>query len=278
MAIPYAGSTEFHQKVGATALYVALYRSLEQELHAENPLFHDPYSKVLSGAIESTKIMESSLASKDSSIQWFQELTAIRTRKIDDMMTIALQDHHITQICALGAGVDTRPWRLNSGLSNQQEIPYYEVDFPEIFDYKLPILKANNAIPQFDYRKVEADLSVPSWLEKLEQTGFQREIPTVWLLEGLTGYLTEEELRLLFNRISELSAPGSQLIATFLTPVMLRRSLSLHRYAPEDPLTFVHDYGWSGIQVDIADYAMELGRSTALDEACRGYFLVTVQK
>ena len=97
---------------------------------------------------------------------------------------------------------------------SKDEVKYFEVDSPEIFHYKLPILQKNGAVELVDYCKVEADLSLPSWLE---QAGLRKDIATIWLLEGLTGYLTEEDLRLLFKRVTELSARGSEIVATFLT-------------------------------------------------------------
>jgi methyltransferase (TIGR00027 family) len=275
--LPSSPSEKIVKKVARTSLFVAFLRSYEPMLHPDDPLFVDPYSEALAGDVEESELSPTAACSKKS-MGWYISLASIRTRKIDDQMKDILSQHSIKQVCVLGAGVDARPWRLQTTLPDQSHIKYYEVDFPEIFDYKLPILQAHCAKELFDYKKVEADLSLPSWLEKLERAGFDRGERTLWLLEGLTGYLTEEAAHALFSSISEITALHSYLIATFLTPVALLNSLRLHQYAPENPLGFVEGYGWEGEQVDIEDYAIALGRSTAPDEVTRGYYLVTVEK
>jgi O-methyltransferase involved in polyketide biosynthesis len=43
----------------------------------------------------------------------------------------------------------------------------------------------------------------------LARQGFERKNPTISLAEGLLVYLREEHVRSLFQRIDDLSAPGS---------------------------------------------------------------------
>jgi methyltransferase (TIGR00027 family) len=107
-------------------------------------------------------------------IKAISRVVSFRTSKIDSDIKDALVNKGFKQVCVLGAGLDTRPWRLETGLSKDQ-IKYFEVDFPEIFDYKLPILQKNGAVELVDYCKVEADLSLPTWLRQLEQAGFNRQ-------------------------------------------------------------------------------------------------------
>ena len=49
-------------------------------------------------------------------------------------------------------------------------------------------------LPLCDLHYVGVDLSLPEWPEKLVAAGFNASRPSIWLLEGLTGYLTEGEL------------------------------------------------------------------------------------
>jgi methyltransferase (TIGR00027 family) len=267
------------KNVSVTALGVAYLRGLESEIHPQCELFYDPYARELGGEpgkewVDSMKNDEASL----KKILAIASVVSLRTKKIDDEVSSILLNDNICQICVLGAGLDTRPWRLQTALPDQSHIKYYEVDFPEIFDYKLPILQAHCAKELFDYKKVEADLSLPSWLEKLEGAGFDRGERTLWLLEGLTGYLTEDELTTLFQRITELSAVGSRLVATFLTPKVNILHIGLHRFYPDDPLTYVQQFGWHGQQEDIEDFAISIGRPSHADSAVRNYFVVTIVK
>ena len=94
------------------------------------------------------------------------------------------------------------------------KVRYFEVDFPEVFDYKLPVLQASGAVPSFEYTPVPVNLGLPEWENGLLQAGFEPVKPTLWILEGLTGYLTEEELVALMTKLSrKLSAPGSRIRA-----------------------------------------------------------------
>jgi O-methyltransferase involved in polyketide biosynthesis len=66
--------------------------------------------------------------------------------------------------------------------------------------------------------------------------GFRAAVPTVWLLEGFTGYLTEEELQACFTKTTFSSAPGSMLIATFIGNEFQHNYFNLHKFRTNDPL------------------------------------------
>eukprot|EP01034_Spumella_vulgaris_P035665 gene35665-43979_t len=145
----------------------------------------------------------------------------------------------------------------------------------ELFDYKLPILTEAGAVSPFDYRNVFADLSLPGWPEVLIAAGFDPAQPTLWLLEGFLGYLTEEEANNLFEKISKtLSAKGSRMVITFLTPAT-KTSTGMHRFFPENPLSWCNGHGWTGVQTDIHVIAKELGRSLPASRM-EGYFIVVI--
>jgi O-methyltransferase involved in polyketide biosynthesis len=75
---------------------------------------------------------------------------AVRTRRIDD----ELNRNTLTQICVFGAGLDTRPWRLKKPFLVDEPMHYFEVDFPEIFEFKLKILQEMGAASEFEYHSV----------------------------------------------------------------------------------------------------------------------------
>ena len=50
------------------------------------------------------------------------------------------------------------------------------------------------------------------WPRALQAAGFDRQTPTVWLIEGLLQYLDEGAVRTLFERVDTLSAPNSTLL------------------------------------------------------------------
>ncbi len=65
------------------------------------------------------------------------------------------------------------------------------------------------AEPAADRRPVAIDLR-EDWPKALRDNGFDPTQPTAWIAEGLLIYLPPEAQDLLFDRIDELSAPGSR--------------------------------------------------------------------
>jgi O-methyltransferase involved in polyketide biosynthesis len=119
-------------------------------------------------------------------------------------------------------------------------------------------------------------------------------------LEGFTGYLTEEELNVCFNRLTSLSGPNSRLLATFIGTGFKHGNFNLHKFRTDDPLGYVltqlrvlfscHDrecficrfvapYGWCGSTYPFNDLARRYDREWA-SKAClfEHYQLVDVAR
>jgi Leucine carboxyl methyltransferase len=60
----------------------------------------------------------------------------------------------------------------------------------------------------------------------LKSSGFDPATRTLWILEGLTYYLSLDENRLLFGSMAALSAPGSMFAATMAPKSMVDRLLA----------------------------------------------------
>jgi methyltransferase (TIGR00027 family) len=284
MASDCSHQDQTRKNVSITAHGVAYLRGLESELYPDQPLFHDPFALILGGTIGKEWAEQTilNLHPEDSKRISFYSAIAIRTKKIDDILINIIQNHlNINQICVLGAGLDSRPWRLEalSASNLGRSIKYFELDFQEIFNYKLPVLKESEAKTVCEYISVNADLSLPSWSEKLIEKGWNAREGSLWLLEGLTGYLTLEENIAMFNTIRSLSESNSYLLATFITPIAGKKlGLALHRYMPEDPLELLRQCGgWEGEALDLADAAKEYNRLPKdIDILTRGYYLAIV--
>jgi len=110
----------------------------------------------------------------------------------------------------LGAGLDSRCFRLDF----LKGVNVFEVDFPSIIDYKNSIL---NPYPSFANRKtISADLSSPNWIESLQQSGFDKNVPSFWVLEGLLPYFKKEDAMSLLSQVVSLSSPGSHFMLEVL--------------------------------------------------------------
>ncbi|MCY7277223.1 MAG: class I SAM-dependent methyltransferase [Phormidesmis sp. CAN_BIN44] len=110
--------------ISATAHLVTMYRPLETE-HPD-ALFQDPFARRLAGG-EGALIVEL-LGDK----QQGTSAMAIRTCAIATMITSLLELGDVDIVFNLGAGLDTRPHRLNLPAS----LRWIEVDLPAIVTYK----------------------------------------------------------------------------------------------------------------------------------------------
>lgn len=138
---------------------------------------------------------------------------ALRTLAIDaalrDALVVAGDD---AQLVILGAGLDARAYRLDELAA----VPVFEVDHPATQAYKLARLGALPARPRL--RHVAVDFARDALDERLAATGHEARRPTVWIWEGVTPYLSQEAVRATVAHVSALSAPGSTLIASYVTP------------------------------------------------------------
>jgi methyltransferase (TIGR00027 family) len=129
------------------------------------------------------------------------EFLAIRTRFYDDRISAGAR-----QIVLLAAGLDCRAFRLDWPAG----VRVFEVDLPELFAFKEPVLAAHEAVAACERVVVPADLR-GDWPEALAAAGFDASAPTAWIAEGLLPYLSPDDAARLLTTITTLSAPGSGL-------------------------------------------------------------------
>jgi methyltransferase (TIGR00027 family) len=202
------------ESVGATALGVAAGRAAENA--REDRLFDDPYAQLFLDAagegmwtIFSRGTLPEALAAVDPQLparmQAMGNYTASRTVFFDEFFLQAA-DAGVRQAVILAAGLDARAWRLPW----PQGTTVYELDQPKVLEFKLATLRAAGAQPRATQVNVAIDLR-QDWPEALRQAGFDASMPTAWSAEGLLPYLPAEAQDLLFERVQELSAPGSRI-------------------------------------------------------------------
>jgi methyltransferase (TIGR00027 family) len=133
------------------------------------------------------------------------EQMAVRTRFFDDFF-IAATEAGVRQAVILASGLDTRAYRLLWPAGTV----VYEIDQPQVIDFKTSTLADLGANPTAQRRTVSIDLR-DDWPTALRQQGFDVSQPAAWSAEGLLPYLPPEAQDRLFDNITALSAPGSQL-------------------------------------------------------------------
>ncbi|HEY1842751.1 MAG TPA: class I SAM-dependent methyltransferase [Mycobacterium sp.] len=230
-------SWEITESVGATALGVASARAAETE--SNDPLIHDPFARVfLDAAGEGVWNWHSAPQLPPEVVEAEPELPlqmeamvgymASRTKFFDTFFLDAA-NAGIRQAVILAAGLDARSWRLPWPAG----VTIYELDQDRVLDFKLSTLTEHGAQPASHRIAVPVDLR-RDWPKALREAGFDPSEPSVWSAEGLMPYLPAAAQELLFERIQELTAPGSRVAVEALGPSFLDEELRAKRRARMD--------------------------------------------
>lgn len=204
--------------VGATATMVAAGRAIaSQDPHG---LINDRFAAPLVRAVGIdffTKMMDGEVDIADIDpdqaprIQANIAGMAVRTKYFDDYF-VSTANTGVRQAVILASGLDSRAYRLAWPAGTV----VYEIDQPDVIDFKTRTLEAIGAQPAAERRTVAIDLR-DDWPTALRAAGFDADAPTAWCAEGLLIYLPPEAQDRLFDNIHELSARSST-IATEYVP------------------------------------------------------------
>jgi methyltransferase (TIGR00027 family) len=209
-----ADSWDLASSVGATATMVAAARALASR--EDNAIIDDPFAEPLvravgidffinlvDGSIDVTAVDD------DGSARLLTDVMAVRTRFFDDFF-IDATEAGVRQAVILAAGLDSRAYRLSWPAGTV----VFEIDQPEVIEFKSQALADLGASPTADRRTVSVDLR-DDWPAALRAAGFDDAAPTAWSAEGLLVYLPPEAQDRLLDNITELSAPGSRLATEY---------------------------------------------------------------
>jgi methyltransferase (TIGR00027 family) len=195
-----------------TAQYMAFFRALETVRASEFRLFEDrfaksflsPRLKIISELCKIPIINQLVWAYVDYC--WPGVLTSAiaRTRFIDDEVKLELKSG-TRQIIILGAGYDTRPYRLN----DLAKVMVYEVDHPSTSITKQNILRNNHV------RFVPVDFNSESLESKMNAAGYDPNLRSVFIWEGVTNYISESAVDATLRWCSQ-AASGSVVIFTYI--------------------------------------------------------------
>ena len=258
-------SWDLASSVGATATMVATQRALASR--GPERLIDDPFAEPLVRAVGIdffTRLVNGDIPLKELEDldPGFNERRAaqaitVRTRFFDKLFIDATAAG-VRQAVILASGLDTRVYRL--GWPNGTVV--YEVDQPQVIEFKTAMLERLGAKPTAERRAVAMDLR-NDWPKALLDNGFDRGQPTAWIAEGLLIYLPPEAQDRLFDNITELSAPGSRLatehvpdISVFIDERSQRISQRLKKYGFDVEMS---DLVYRGERTHVIEYLTSLG-------------------
>jgi methyltransferase (TIGR00027 family) len=145
------------------------------------------------------------------------EHVALRTRAIDECIERAIREG-VRQMVTLGAGLDTRAWRMEPLAS----VRVFEVDHPATQQFKTRRVDRARSLAK-ELRFVTVDFNRDSLDERLSEAGHDRGEPTIWVLEGVSVYLKRAALEATIEALSARSEEGSALAFTYVPKAVLTR-------------------------------------------------------
>ncbi|GAA3939837.1 class I SAM-dependent methyltransferase [Actinoplanes auranticolor] len=271
-----------------TAFGPMVIAACEQLLPAHQRLFDDPDAvrmlppgqRLIVGACRWKPVHRLLVRATDSKAQGLWAGMLCRKRYADDKVRDALHDG-IKQFVFLGAGLDTRPYRLVAPTGARS----IETDLPANIAYKRRRLtEAYGRLPA-GTTLTAVDLETDDLTDALTAAGFDWNEPAMVVWEAVTQYLTEDAVHRTLAGITR-AAPGSRLIVTYLRRDFLdgtrdygaaparqefvtKRQVWHFGLLPEETAALLGGYGWTEHeQVGPAEYAERylrpLGRDLAV--------------
>jgi methyltransferase (TIGR00027 family) len=214
-------------KPSRTAYQNALFRALESRRPksvrvADDPLavrFLTPEFRLLAGLARMAPARR--LAEEVIDRRWpcVRGGVVARTRLIDE--TVAAELPKVSQLLILGAGFDSRAYRL----AGPRDVTVFEVDHPATQAAKRRVLRrlpqsAASAGPD-TVRFVPVVFGVDDPAEQLRACGFAPGEQTLVLWEGTTNYLDGSAVDATLRFLASVLAPGSPLVFTYVDRAML---------------------------------------------------------
>jgi methyltransferase (TIGR00027 family) len=184
-------------EVSETALITL--RSRVVESRKTNPLLHDPVGEELFNKLTESlpddarkRVMERKISPLLTSH------IAMRARKYDLLCREFLQEYPDGLIVSLGAGFDTRFWRLGG-----KELKYMELDLPAVIQAKKQHLGE-----KITYNLMAESVLDERWIQELMKIQSEH---LMFVAEGLFMYLPKEQVILTLARMAD-SFSGSRIV------------------------------------------------------------------
>jgi methyltransferase (TIGR00027 family) len=133
-----------------------------------------------------------------------------RTRLIDDSVCAAIR-RGIRQVILLGAGFDSRAWRL----PEMHNVRVFEVDQPDMQTVKVATLRQLRQL--LDHVTfVPVDFEQDDLGSALRGTEMRGDEPSMFVWEGVTNYLTAVAVDRTLREVRAVAAPGTEVVFTYV--------------------------------------------------------------
>ena len=204
-------------QVSRTAQFMAMFRAIESAQPEGRRLFNDPFAAMFVGTPLRRVVRWSAMPILGSVLQGIidrlwpgaRSSGVARTRLIDDWIAVSIANGS-QQLVLLGAGFDSRPWRMPV----LKGVPVFEVDHAATSAEKQR--RAATVAPErSNVAAVALDFDRDRLPDALAAAGFDPKRCTTVVWEGVTNYLTADAVRSVLAWVGTL-AMGSNLIFTYV--------------------------------------------------------------
>jgi len=224
------------ENVSDTALWVAAYRAIESE--RRDALYQDPLAGKLAG--ERGREIARSMPYGEVT-GW---IMVVRTIAIDRLIFEALEDG-VDTVVNLGAGLDTRPYRLNLPAA----LKWIEIDFPHLIQMKNEKLVGEK--PKCELTRIGLDLSKRSEANRVYAEIGSQAGRVLILTEGVVPYLSNAQAADLAEDLRKVPnfhywIQDYQKSGLWNRPAKLKKKLAKApmKFQHPDPLDFFLSHGW----------------------------------
>jgi methyltransferase (TIGR00027 family) len=199
-------------RASGTAQMVAMWRAMADRGYTTVPGFSDPFAvEMLTGFWRRGFDRATARPLRNPELDRYAHVI-LRVAALDRLLLDAVAAG-ARQLVLLGAGFDTRSWRLPA----LAPVHVFEVDHPAT--QRLKIERAERLpAPIGPHTWVPVTFGEDDLSERLAAAGHDASLPTVWLWEGVVMYLRDDAVSATLAAVASRSAPGSTLLVHYHTP------------------------------------------------------------
>ncbi len=200
-----------------TAETIAMVRVGESRRPEDERICYDPYAirfiskEVLEFATRDPEKYRAFLAQKERLVPGAGNSVIARVRYFDDVVNSSVADG-LEQLVILGAGYDTRAYRIE-GLKT---VRIFEVDQPATQNIKVEKIQEIFGSLPGHVTYVPVEIGVDTLGRRLLESGYDRSLKTLFIMEGLSMYLPPETVDETLSFIVNNSGRSSTIVFDYI--------------------------------------------------------------